>query len=160
MCHTPITTHIKDLILAEVESFWLLGRGEGCLEGLTCSWSRWRVRVTLRQNPMSHQALQKRGKAAAHLRNQLFKSLLGGLPDTPIVILVEQKKKNQEKDRAVAPHADIQTNPYLCVSQMWRRNSSPLIFYSKFWTSMAGPLWPLLNHAPGTWMQNPAQPNK
>lgn len=91
---SPVTTtHIQDLILAEAESLGLFGGWESRLEGLTSRRSCGCVSVTLRQNPVTHQALQKGGQAATHFQHQLLKGLLGALPYAAIVVLIDIKTK-------------------------------------------------------------------
>lgn len=87
------TTYIQDLVLAEAESLRLFGGWESSLEGLTSGRSCGCVSVTLRQNPVTHQALQKGGQAATHFQDQLLKGLLGALPYPAIVVLIDIQTK-------------------------------------------------------------------
>lgn len=83
---TP-ATHIQDLILTEAESLRLFGGRKSSLEGLACGRGCGGISVTLRQDPVAHQALQKGGQVATHFQHQLLKSLLSCLPDSTIMVL-------------------------------------------------------------------------
>ena len=65
----PPHTHVEDLVPAEAEGLRLLAGGECGVEGLAGSRGSGRVRVTLGQQPVAHQAFQEGGQAAVHLQD-------------------------------------------------------------------------------------------
>lgn len=83
-------TYGEDLVPAEAERPGLFVEGERCLECRAGRRGSRGVRVTLGDQPVTHDALEIWGEVPPHLQNELFKRLLRGFTDASVMVLEEE----------------------------------------------------------------------